>query len=49
MNGLIRNILTGLMFVTGIVGFLSGEYIISSALFAVTTYISNMNAHITKS
>jgi hypothetical protein len=43
MNGLIKNILTGLAFVTGIVGFMSGEYIISSALFAVTTYTSNIN------
>lgn len=33
---------TGLAFLTGIFGFMSGEYIISSALFAVTTYASSM-------
>lgn len=43
MNYLLKKVFTGLVFVTGIVGFWSGEYIISSALFAVTTYISNIN------
>lgn len=45
MNGLLKNILTGLAFVTGVIEFMSGEYIISSALFAVTTYTSNINAN----
>lgn len=35
-------IVTGLAFIGGIVGFIYGEYIISSALFATTTYTSNM-------
>ncbi len=43
MNGLVKNLFTGLVIVTGVVGFMSGEYIISSALFAVTTYLSNIN------
>jgi hypothetical protein len=36
--------LTGVAFVTGIIGFFEGEYIISSALFAFTTYTSAMNS-----
>ncbi|MDT4332418.1 hypothetical protein ACQE3E_19245 [Methylomonas sp. MED-D] len=42
MSNLQRDILTGLIFVTGLVGFFSGEYIISSALFAASTYASNL-------
>lgn len=45
MNKIYKHLLTGLMFVTGIVGFLEGEYIISSALFAFTTYTSAMNSN----
>ena len=41
MNELAKFV-TGLAFVAGIVGFIYGEYIISSALFAMTTYTSNM-------
>lgn len=42
MNSLPKGILTGLLFIAGIFGFINGEYIISSALFAATTYSSNM-------
>ncbi len=38
-----KDLLNGLVFVTGIIGFMLGEYIISSALFAGTTYASNIN------
>lgn len=41
MNSLAK-ILTGLTFVAGVVGIAYGEYIISSALFATSTYTSNM-------
>ena len=43
MSDLQKDILNGLAFITGIVGFISGEYIISSALFASTTFASNIN------
>ncbi|MDD2762034.1 MAG: hypothetical protein PHH11_17295 [Methylomonas sp.] len=42
MNSLPK-ILTGLTFIAGMIGFINGEYIISSALFAATTYTSNMH------
>lgn len=38
----LSQILTGLAFLTGLAGIGHGEYIISSALFAVATYTSNM-------
>jgi len=38
-----KDLLTGLAFVTGVVGFMSGQFIISSALFAATTVASNIN------
>lgn len=44
MNRLIKTFLTGLMLMTGVFGFVSGEYIITSALLAVTTYLSAINA-----
>lgn len=43
MNDLHKDLLNGLVFVTGVIGFMLGEYIISSALFAATTYASNIN------
>lgn len=43
MNDLSKDILTGLMFVTGLFGFVSGEYIISSTLFATAAIASNVN------
>lgn len=42
MTKIQRDILTGLVFVTGAISFISGEFIISSALFAATTYTSNL-------
>ena len=39
----IRDLFTGLIFILGIVGLLTGEYIISSALFAVATLVSSAN------
>jgi len=41
MNILAKSV-TGLTFIAGVIGFIYGEYIISSALFATTTYTSNM-------
>ncbi len=38
-----KDLLNGLVFVTGVIGFMLGEYIISSTLFAATTYASNIN------
>jgi hypothetical protein len=43
MNDLQKDILNGLAFMTGVIGFMSGEFIISSALFASTTVASNVN------
>ena len=43
MNTLHKDILNGLVFATGVVEFLLGDYIISSALLAATTYASTIN------
>jgi len=43
MNNLKKDILTGVMFVTGIFGFISGEFIISSTLFASAAISSNID------
>ena len=43
MNDLFKDILTGLVFMTGLFGFISGEFIISSALFATAAIASNVN------
>jgi len=43
MNDLYRDILIGTIFITGLLGFLSGEFIISSALFATAAIASNVN------
>lgn len=43
MNNLYKDILTGLVFITGLFGFVSGEFIISSTLFAAATIASNIN------
>ena len=43
MSDFYKDILTGIMFITGLFGFLSGEFIISSALFASATVASNIN------
>ncbi|MCQ8130085.1 hypothetical protein [Methylomonas rivi] len=42
MNSLSKHLLTGLLFAAGIYGVVNGEFIISSALFAITTYTSSI-------
>ena len=42
---LYKDVLTGLVFMTGLFGFLSGEFIISSALFATAAIASNVNTN----
>jgi hypothetical protein len=43
MNDLYKDILIGAVFITGIIGFISGEFIISSTLFASSAIASNVN------
>ena len=43
MTDLHKDILTGIMFLTGIFGFISGEFIISSTIFASAAIASNVN------
>jgi hypothetical protein len=43
MNDLYKDILTGAVFLTGLVGFISGEFIISSTLFATAAIVTNVN------
>jgi hypothetical protein len=43
MSDLYKDILTATVFITGILGFISGEFIISSALFATAAIASNIN------
>jgi hypothetical protein len=43
MNDFYKDILIGAVFVTGLIGFISGEFIISSALFASAAIASNVN------
>jgi len=40
MTNSFKDLITGFIFILGIVGFLTGDFIISSALFAVSTYVS---------
>lgn len=42
MNDFYKDILIGTVFITGLFGFLSGEFIISSALFATSAIASNV-------
>jgi hypothetical protein len=42
MNNYYKDILTGAVFVTGLIGFISGEFIISSTLFASAAIASNV-------
>ena len=48
MNDLNKDILIGSLFITGILSFLSGLFVISTVLFAATSMFSNMSgkAHI---
>lgn len=43
MKDFYKDILVGLVFVTGLLGFVSGEFIISSTLFATAAVASNVN------
>ena len=43
MNDFYKDVLTGLVFMIGLFGFLFGEFIISSALFASAAIASNVN------
>jgi len=43
MSDFSKDVLTGLMFITGLFGFISGEFIISSTLFASAAISSNIN------
>lgn len=42
MNDFYKDILTGIVFLVGLLGFISGEFIISSALFASAAIASNV-------
>jgi CheY-specific phosphatase CheX len=42
MNDFYKDILIGIVFVIGLLGFISGEFIISSALFASAAIASNV-------
>ncbi len=42
-NNLYRDIVTGLFFTTGVFGFMSGEFIISTMLFGAATISSNLD------
>lgn len=43
MNDFYKDVLTGAVFLVGVFGFVSGEFIISSALFASAAIASNIN------
>lgn len=43
MNDFYKDIITGTVFITGLLGFISGEFIISSTLFATAAIASNVN------
>ncbi|MFZ2452427.1 MAG: hypothetical protein WAW36_18115 [Methylovulum miyakonense] len=42
MNEFYKDVLIGVVFVTGLLGFVSGEFIISSTLFATAAVASNV-------
>jgi hypothetical protein len=42
MTDLQRDILIGLMFVVGILGFISGEFIVSTIMFAIAAIFTNI-------
>jgi len=45
MNDFYKDILTGAIFVIGLLGFISGEFIISSTLFASAAIASNVRVN----
>lgn len=42
-NNLYRDIATGVLFTSGVLGFMSGEFIISTMLFGIATISSNID------
>ncbi|MDD5410417.1 MAG: hypothetical protein PHF31_03245 [Methylobacter sp.] len=48
MSDFYKDILTELLFITGLLGFVYGEFIISSALFATAAIASNVNLNINR-
>ncbi|AEG01286.1 hypothetical protein [Methylomonas methanica] len=42
-NSFFRDILTGLLFTTGIFGFMSGEFVLSTVLFGAASLSSNLD------
>ena len=44
MNDFYKDILIGAVFLLGLIGFISGEFIISSTLFAAAAISSNVNS-----
>ena len=46
MNDFYKDILIGMLFITGLLGFVSGEFIISSLLFATAAVASNVNLNV---
>ncbi len=40
MSDFYKDVLTGILFITGLIGFISGEFIISSTLFAAASIAS---------
>jgi hypothetical protein len=45
MSDFHKDILTGALFMTGLLGFISGEFTISSALFGTAAIASNVNTY----
>jgi hypothetical protein len=45
MSDLYKDILIGTVFLIGLLGFISGEFIISSTLFATAAIASNVNVN----
>jgi len=43
MTDLQKDILVGLLFVTGIFGFISGAFIVSAVVFAISALLSNVH------
>ncbi len=44
MSDFYKDVMTGLVFIVALLGFVSGEFIVSSTLFAIAAIISNVNA-----
>lgn len=42
MSDFYKDALIGILFTIGVIGFISGEFIISTVLFAVATIVSNV-------